>query len=153
MRKAKKITIILTLILAIFILSSALVSAQSTEDKIMIKRLTNTGVAAGYENITTYSFPHAIGQIIRAFLALLGVVFMAYITWAGYLWMIARGDEEKITKSKAIIRGSIIGLIIVLSAYIITATVVDRFTKAGGQNIILDEKRGGGGEKKNNFHG
>src|SRR3989344_5490270 len=97
------------------------------------QRLGSLGAAAGYQ-AGAPTFAQAVGGIIRAVLALLGVVFMAYIIWAGYLWMIARGDEEKIKKSKAILRGSIIGLVIVLSAYIITATVIDRFGKATGFN-------------------
>jgi len=139
MKKVKKIIILSTVGLILFGLNfiPMTVGAQSSaDDTTIIQRLTNTGVAAGYEGVSTYSFPHAIGRIIQVFLSILGVVFMAYIIWAGYLWMIARGDEEKVTKSKAIIRGSIIGLIIVLAAYIITATVIDRFTTIGGQDII-----------------
>ena len=95
------------------------------------QRLNSLGSAAGYQ-AGAPTFAQAVGGIIRAVLALLGIIFMAYIIWAGYLWMIARGDEEKIKKSKAILRGSIIGLVVVLSAYIITATVIDRFGKATG---------------------
>jgi len=63
---------------------------------------------------------------------------MAYIVYAGYLWIIARGEEEKISKAKAIIRGSIIGLIVVLGAYAITAFVVSRFTTSAGYTPLIE---------------
>lgn len=131
MNKKKKILITLILSLVIFGLSANLTSA-GPEDSDMIKRLTNTGQAAEFAPVTTYSLPRTIGQIIKVFLSILGILFMSYIVYAGYLWMTAGGNEERLNKAKAIIRGSIIGLIIALSAYIITATAVEYFTRAGG---------------------
>ena len=64
--------------------------------------------------------PELIGRVIQVFLSILGMVFMGYIIYAGSLWLTARGEEEKITKAKGIIRGSIIGLIVIFAAYAIT---------------------------------
>ena len=97
------------------------------------ERLQNVGVAAGYSSsVGTTSVATTVGQIIKTFLSLLGLIFMGYLVYAGYLWMSASGEEEKLRKAKAIIRGSIIGIIIALSGYIITATVVDRISTATG---------------------
>lgn len=63
------------------------------------------------------------GIIIRAVLSLLGVVFVSLIIYGGFLWMIARGNEEEITKAKSILKSSIIGLIITLSAFAIYSFV------------------------------
>ena len=124
MKKIKKNFFWVTSILNFLTPLAAL--AQSAED-----RLTSVGAAAGFgENPTT--LPLAIGGVIQAILALLGIVFMAYIIYAGWSWMTAHGEEEKVKKAKTIIRGCIIGLVIVLAAYIITATVIDRFTEATG---------------------
>ncbi|MFA5022281.1 MAG: hypothetical protein WC508_04350 [Patescibacteria group bacterium] len=71
-----------------------------------------------------------IGQIIKALLSILGVIFMIYTIYAGFLWLTAGGNDEKITKAKAILRGSITGLIIVLGAYVITSFVVTNITNA-----------------------
>jgi len=57
---------------------------------------------------------------------------MGYIIYAGFIWITARGEEERIIKAKAIIRNSIIGLIIVFSAYAITAFVLDRIVEGTG---------------------
>ena len=59
---------------------------------------------------------------------------MAYLIYGGYLWMTARGNEETLEKAKKIIRGSIIGIIIVFSAYAITYFVISRLEQATGYN-------------------
>ena len=51
------------------------------------------------------------------------------MVYAGYLWMTARGEEEKITKAQNIIKGTIIGLIVVMSAYAITYFVTSGLNK------------------------
>ncbi len=129
MKRWQKITIILSLIL----LAASLINIPlPTKGATIINRLVNVGVNAGYSNITTDSFPQAFGRIINVFLSILGVIFMAYMVYGGYLWMIARGNEEQVNRAKAVIRGSIIGIIIVLAAYAISAFVVNRFSQAGG---------------------
>ncbi len=66
-----------------------------------------------------------IGTVIQAFLGVLGVVFLALMVYAGYLWMTARGEEEKVTKAKDTIMRAVIGLIIVIGSYAITYFVVE----------------------------
>jgi len=60
-----------------------------------------------------------IGRIVNAIFGLLGVIFVILILMAGYNWMIAAGDEAKVTKAKDTIRRAIIGLIITVSAFAI----------------------------------
>lgn len=61
-----------------------------------------------------------IGVMIQVFLGILGIIFLALVIYAGYNWMTARGNEEKITKAKSTLITSIIGLVIIVSAYVIT---------------------------------
>ena len=58
-----------------------------------------------------------VGMVISVFLSLLGVIFVVYIIWAGYNWMTAGGNEEKVTKAKTTLTRAVIGLIITISAY------------------------------------
>ncbi|MBI3290909.1 hypothetical protein HYZ76_01345 [Candidatus Falkowbacteria bacterium] len=81
---------------------------------------------------TGNTLPEVAGGVISVFLAILGIVFLAYTIYGGYQWMMARGNEEQLTKAKSIIRGSIIGIIIVLMAYAITAFVVGRLADVTG---------------------
>lgn len=71
-----------------------------------------------------------VARIINVSLSLIGIVLVALLVYAGWLWMTAAGEEEKITKAKGIIRSAIIGLIIVLAAYAISRFVIGRLIAA-----------------------
>lgn len=58
-----------------------------------------------------------VGAVVGVALGLVGTVFLILMIYAGYNWMTAQGEEEKVTKAKAIIIQSIIGIIIVVGAY------------------------------------
>ncbi len=68
----------------------------------------------------------AVSRYIKIALSLLGTIFLVLTVYAGYLYMTAGGNEENVTKAKSIIKTSVIGLIIILSAYAITIFVVSR---------------------------
>jgi cbb3-type cytochrome oxidase subunit 3 len=87
--------------------------------------LKTTGEAIGYNKIgwSEKSLPEIIGLIIKIFLSFLGVIFLVLIIYGGYIWMLARGNEQQVAQAKNIIEQAIIGLIIVLAAYAITALI------------------------------
>jgi cytochrome bd-type quinol oxidase subunit 2 len=58
-----------------------------------------------------------VAQIVNVFLRLLGLLSVLLMLYGGWIWIWARGNEEEITRAKDIIRGSIIGLIVILSSY------------------------------------
>jgi amino acid transporter len=82
--------------------------------------------SAGYQAATVTTTAEIVGSIINAFLSLLGVIFIILMLFAGYNWMTAAGDEAKVTKAKDTIQRAIIGLIIVLSAGILTNFVFQK---------------------------
>jgi hypothetical protein len=59
-----------------------------------------------------------LGTVISIFLSLLGIIFIVLMIYGGYNWMIAAGDEAKVTKAKDTFKRAIIGLIITLCSYI-----------------------------------
>jgi hypothetical protein len=73
-----------------------------------------------------------IGQILLYALTLVGVIFLALTIYAGFLWMTAGGNEEKIKKAKGMLTNAIIGLIIIMASYIITDYVLKAITSAVG---------------------
>jgi lysylphosphatidylglycerol synthetase-like protein (DUF2156 family) len=75
-----------------------------------------------------------IGIIIGAVLSFIGVIFMALIILGGFQWMTARGNDQQVEKAKNLIIQSIIGLIIILSAYAITAFIGRRLTNTNPEN-------------------
>lgn len=99
---------------------------------------------AGFDkNTSETTLSETIGTVIKAALSLVGTIFLALTVYAGFLWMTASGDESQIEKAQNIIRSSVIGLVIALSAYGVTTFVVGRVvekttngTDAALQNAI-----------------
>lgn len=84
----------------------------------------NIAEKAGYEASTDeFALSRTVGGIIRGVLSVIGVLFLVLTIYAGVLWMTASGNEEKVSKAKKIISSSLIGLVIVVAAYGITALV------------------------------
>lgn len=69
-------------------------------------------------NISVY-----IAGILKALLGFLGIIFLALLVWAGFKYMFARSNEEKVTEALTQIRHAIIGLIIIALAWAIVALV------------------------------
>jgi phage shock protein PspC (stress-responsive transcriptional regulator) len=84
----------------------------------------STGVAktAGYStnNVDQYTLSATVGRIIKIALSFVGTIFFALAVYAGFLWMTAQGNEDKVEKATKIIRTAVVGMIIVLAAYSIT---------------------------------
>jgi len=74
------------------------------------------------------SIPEAIGKIIGAGLAFIGLLFFLLIIYGGFLWMTARGNEAQVTKSIDLMTQAVLGLLIVAGAYLLTKFI--------GQTII-----------------
>jgi hypothetical protein len=74
---------------------------------------------------------NTVATVISAFLSLLGIIFLIIMILAGYNWMTAGGNEEKVNLAKSRISRAIIGLIIIVSAYAITYFVF-RYMPSGG---------------------
>src|SRR3989344_3517193 len=77
----------------------------------------------------------AIAKIIQVALSFLGLIFVILIIYAGFIWLLSAGNEEKIGRAKAIIIAGVIGLTIVLSAYIITIFVINNILQATGISL------------------
>lgn len=124
----KKLVITTILLL---LLTPTIIFAADTN----IQELTQTaGREAGYnvDEPARTGVATIAGVIVRAFLSLLGVIFITYTIYGGYLWMTAAGNEERVTNAKSIIRNGIIGLIVIFGAAAIYIFVSNIFT---GQNI------------------
>lgn len=93
---------------------------------------------AGYNTaVNQYTLAETVGRIIQIVLSIVGVLFFALMVYAGYLWMMARGDEGEVEKARAIIKMAIIGLVITLSAYTASFFIVRMIGGAtGGQNRV-----------------
>lgn len=55
--------------------------------------------------------------LIQAVLLLLGTIALVLIIYAGFTWMFARGNEEKVETARSILTAAIIGLVIIIGSY------------------------------------
>jgi hypothetical protein len=106
-------------LLAVF-LFAGIVYAQV--DNVGLGRLGETSGLPQQDLIQT------IGRIINIVLGLLGIILVALIIYAGYLWMTAAGDPKKVETAQKIIRNAIIGLAIILASFGIAQFVLYMLT-------------------------
>lgn len=92
--------------------------------------LINTGNIGGYDVLRKGDLPTVVGGIIFALLSILGVVFVVIIVYAGFQWMLAQGEENKIKSAQQMIIQGTIGLAIVLAAYAISYFVINTLQQA-----------------------
>ncbi len=75
--------------------------------------------------------PRAIAaSVIKVLLGFLGIIAVLIVLYAGFLWMTAAGNDDKISKAKAMLSAGIIGLIIVLAAFGIATFVMNALVNA-----------------------
>lgn len=95
-----------------------LINDDKTTDMKQAAKVVAESGGDGYD--TTVTFSDILGTIVRIVLSILGTIFIVLIFVAGNDWMQAAGNEEKVKKSKAIIRNLLIGLCVILVAYALT---------------------------------
>lgn len=95
------------------------------------------GVARGYlqqvgdsTQLGSQGLPELIGAILNTVLSVLGIVLLVIVIYAGFLWMTAGGDPEKVKKAKDLIINATIGLLLILSALAISNFIFDELTRA-----------------------
>ena len=76
-----------------------------------------------------------VGTVINVLLGLMGIAFTFLTIYGGYLWMLARGNDQQVEKAKNLITAAIIGLIIVLAAYAITYILIDKI----GSGVLVED--------------
>jgi len=97
------------------------------------KLLKDTGKAAGLQTGSASAadrLPIIVGNLIKIFISLLGVLFLVLIVYGGWLWLTARGDSERVEKAKDTITRAVIGIVIVIGAYTLTSFILSRLITA-----------------------
>lgn len=83
--------------------------------------------SSGYEEVNDSGNVYLIvAQIINVILGFLGIIFLCLILYAGFKWMMARGDSKETGAALDTIKNATIGLIIVISAYAISNFIITK---------------------------
>ncbi len=141
MKKLKKslaVIIMASFIIAMVLTAASFVSAQQTGGQKALQGLEGTA-NCGYGTVNADGtcdgntrpdiaksgvlISGIAGTIVGAALAFIGVLFFILMIYGGFLWMTAQGNDQQIEKAKNLIIAAVIGLIIVMSAYAITAYI------------------------------
>lgn len=112
----------ISLFLSLFLISASQALAAGplrSEDMSKMKSAVGkTATMGGFES--SVSLGGILALLIQGFLGILGIIFIILIILAGYHYMTAQGEEEKVKKATQTIWRAIIGLMIIIAAYSIT---------------------------------
>jgi len=90
------------------------------------------GTAAGLNS--SASLPQIVANVIKFVLALLGMVMMVIVVYAGFLWMTAGGADEKVLTAKKYLKNGLIGLVLIFTAYAISDFAISNISNIVNQN-------------------
>ena len=122
MNKLIKQIIILSFLISILMLPYFVFAADPANPT--LGALEAVGFKYGpYQTADELTLATTIGVVIKVALSLIGVVFIILMVYAGYNWMTASGDEEKVRKAKDTIWRAVIGLVITIGSYAIWAWI------------------------------
>lgn len=100
-------------------------SSQSFFDSVLKQTNQSAGETFTVDKTGTNTNPLGTVQpVVQAMIAVLGIIAVVLLVYAGYLWMTAGGNDQQIDKAKGIIRNVVIGLIIVTSAWLIVSFIL-----------------------------
>lgn len=75
-------------------------------------------------------------DFVKVFLGFLAIIFLVLVIMAGYKWMTAAGNEEQVKEAKDTLSKAVIGLIIILAAYAITAFIIETIVGTTSDSTI-----------------
>lgn len=128
--KNRFVIFIVLLVLTINFIPAVLVAQEDLADLINEQLDPIENIYNPNDDIESKTFSVAVARIIQAVIGFLGIIFLALIVYAGFTWMTAAGNEEKISRAKKIMSAAIIGAAIVIAAYAISYFVIDQLLLA-----------------------
>jgi hypothetical protein len=128
-------TIIKLLFFSLYLFIFIGISPLQAQDGTWIDRaqeggLNSVGTTAYGETGDPKPLQVIVADVIKVFLGILGIIFVVLIITAGFKYMTAGGNEEKVKQAVAQIRNAAIGLLIILAAYSITVFITNSALEA-----------------------
>ncbi|MFA4845827.1 MAG: pilin [Patescibacteria group bacterium] len=72
----------------------------------------------------TVTITTIVGRLIQAILGITGAFALLMFIWGGFQWLVSGGEPEKVKKGKETLKWAVIGLVVILGAYMLISTVV-----------------------------
>lgn len=126
----KKFLIIIAILIAgAFLIDSLPALAQGST---ALGGLDETAEVAGYSTGSDANLTTVVGNIIKAILGVLGIVFALLLIYGGIQYMTAHGNEENVKKAKDTLIAAVVGIIIIVASYAVASFVIFQLTLIEG---------------------
>jgi len=122
----------LVFIVAIFAILAAAVFAAAPA--LAIFGLEQTASQAGY-NANSPDLTGSIRNVVTTILGFVALGFFGLVLYGGFVWITARGKEERVETAKNILEAAAIGLGIIAASYALTTLVFSRLQAGGGGRV------------------
>ena len=76
--------------------------------------------------------PSFIGTIIQWILGIIGVILIALFVYGGFTYATSAGSQDKIDTGKKIMMYAIIGIVIIVIAFVLTDYIISALLATGG---------------------
>lgn len=142
-KKRNKRTIIFLslIILTVFLFPQTSLLSQAEQNSALEEARDKLGETAGQAGLPETELMTVISNVIQWLLGFLGLIAAILIIVGGFQWMTSGGQEEKIAKAKKLMTNGIIGLVIILLAYILTNFIITQLEEeiftpgSGGESV------------------
>lgn len=114
----------------IFLASIFLLAAEETvvfaADATVRGVLNRTAPAAGLTDAcgSGSCVPTIVGGLITIVLGILGILLIGYVVYAGYLWMTAGGEANRVEEAQKVLRNAVIGVVVIGFSYTLTGLIL-----------------------------
>jgi len=116
------------------VMRDTLLAQATAASNTVLQGLGIAGNQAGYSN--SESLAVIVARLINALLAATGIVLVCILVYAGFLYLTAGGDQDKVKGAKRMILNSIIGIVIMTASYAISLFVIQSLTEAVEGNSV-----------------
>ena len=118
--KIKKIFTVSLALLLLITFAYTPIFAASISDQI-VSGGQKAGQAAKYKDSL---FATDLINFLNILLTLIGIIFLALMIYGGYIWMLARGNTEEVTKAKTILKQAVVGFLVIVLSRILTEFIL-----------------------------
>lgn len=131
--KIKIISFAQVVLMALIILVPNMALAQTCEPPLKADPTTKLCLPDNpYTGSAGLAGAKSIGEVItivlKILLTLAGVVAVVFIIYAGYSYVTSGGNEEQSTKAKKILLNAILGLVLIILAFVIVSVLTNTLT-------------------------
>lgn len=110
--------LLLTIIFSLgFVFSTFSKSAQADLGLLQMQQGLDEIAAPYGDNYAKRDIRIVVANIIKEILGVLSLLFIGLIIFAGFKWMTAGGNEEKVKSASKLLSNAIVGLLIILASW------------------------------------